>query len=174
MAKSSLYVIQVRGGTEERMRDRLLSAMPQTIEDCFIPEYETMWATHGVWKPTRAKLFPGYVFVQTSDPKNLVSKLASIPAFTRLLGINGEKIIPLTEDEIAWMSVFTTADSHLVKMSQGIIEGDRVIVTEGPLRGHEAEIAKVDRHKRIAVLNVRMFNQVKQVRVGLAIVWKKK
>lgn len=35
-------------------------------------------------------------------------------------------------------------------MSEGIIEGDRVIVTRGPLRDLEASIIKIDRHKRLA------------------------
>ena len=173
MSATSLYVIQVRGGTEETMQNRLLSLAPAIVQDCFIPEYETMWATRGEWKPTRAKLFPGYIFVQTTDPAALASVLAGIPAFARLLGANGEQFVPLSDDEVAWLNVFTTADTHLVKMSQGFIEGDRVTVIRGPLKGHEAQIAKIDRHKRIAVLDVRMFNQTKQVKVGLEIVWKR-
>ena len=173
MPVSSLYVIQVRGGTEEAMRHSLLSIAPATVQECFIPEYETMWATRGEWKPTRAKLFPGYIFVKTTDPADLATVLAGIPAFARLLGANGEKFIPLSDDEVAWLNVFTTADTHLVEMSQGFNEGDRVTVIRGPLKGHEAQIAKIDRHKRIAVLDVRMFNQTKQVKVGLEIVWKR-
>ena len=173
MPAPSLYVIQVRGGTEETMRHSLLSIASDTVQDCFIPEYETMWATKGEWKPTRAKLFPGYIFVKTTDPVTLATVLAEIPAFSRLLGANGEKFIPLSDDEVAWLNVFTTADTHLVEMSRGFIEGDHVTVIRGPLKGHEAQIAKIDRHKRIAVLDVRMFNQTKQVKVGLEIVWKR-
>ena len=58
-------------------------------------------------------------------------------------------------------------------MSVGVIEGDRVIVTEGPLKGHEAQITKIDRHKRAAYLDMRMFGRHKTIKVGLEIVRKR-
>lgn len=57
-------------------------------------------------------------------------------------------------------------------MSEGIIEGDRVIVTRGPLRDLEANIIKIDRHKRLAWVDVDMCGRSKTIRVGLEIVSK--
>ena len=57
-------------------------------------------------------------------------------------------------------------------MSTGVIEGDRVIVTDGPLVGREALISKIDRHKRLAYLDMRMFGRIKTIKVGLEIVRK--
>ena len=58
-------------------------------------------------------------------------------------------------------------------MSTGVIEGDQVIVTEGPLRGYEALISMIDRHKRLAFLEMHMFGRTKIVKVGLEIVSKR-
>lgn len=173
MSTPSLYVVQVMGGTERRHRERLLAAPPNVIEDCFIPEYETMWAKRGTWEKKLVRLFPGYLFIQTKDPGVLADHLASVPDFMRLLGGSNKGFQALTAEEVAWLSAFTEAGTHVVRMSEGVIEGDRVTVTKGPLRGHEGQIARIDRHKRIAELEVRMFNQTKRVKVGLAIVWKK-
>lgn len=60
-----------------------------------------------------------------------------------------------------------------MKMSKGVIEGDRVMVTRGPLKGHEALIARIDRHKRLAWVDMDMFGRHKTIRVGLEIVSKK-
>lgn len=53
-----------------------------------------------------------------------------------------------------------------------MIEGDEVKVVKGPLRGQEAKIVKVDRHKRLAWLEMHMFGRTKVVKVGLEIVSK--
>ena len=62
--------------------------------------------------------------------------------------------------------------THTVEMSEGLIEGDKVTVTSGPLRGREAQISKIDRHKRLAWLDMRMFGSNKSIKVGLEIVSK--
>lgn len=169
MAKSALYVIQVTGGQEERARQLVLRLLPDVAEDCYTPAYEAMKKIHSEWKLCRGVLFPGYIFVQATDPAALAHRLASVPAFTRLLGGNDDSFIPLTDDEVAWLNAFTNVETHVVEMSEGVIEGDRVLVTKGPLRGHEAQIARVDRHKRIAELEVHMFGRTKRIRVGLEI-----
>ena len=54
-----------------------------------------------------------------------------------------------------------------MEFSQGVIEGDEVKVTKGPLKGQEAKIRKIDRHKRLAFLEMHMFGRTKVVKVGL-------
>ena len=131
-----------------------------------------MKRTGGQWRRVTETLFPGYIFIETSRPAEAAVALRRTPTFTRLLGGNDDKFIPLSADEVTWLEVFTTAKGHVVEMSEGIIEGDNVIVTDGPLKGHEALISKVDRHKRLAYLDMQMFGRTKTVRVGLEIVRK--
>ena len=57
-------------------------------------------------------------------------------------------------------------------MSTGYIEGDQVIVVEGPLKGYEGSIRKIDRHKRVAYLDLEGFEDVSSIKVGLEIVSK--
>ncbi len=173
MAKSSIYAIQVASGQEEHVRDLALNLLSDVIEDCFVPTYEAKKNYRGEWRVVSCHLLPGYIFVQTRDPATLLTRLASVPAFTRLLGTSGDSFTHLTDDEVAWLNAFSDMQTHVVHMSEGVIEGDKVIVTKGPLMGHEAQIAKVNRHKRIAVLEIRMFGRTKQVKVGLEIVRKR-
>lgn len=55
-------------------------------------------------------------------------------------------------------------------MSEGIIEGDQIRVLKGPLQGYEALVAKVDRHKRLAYIDLNILGRIKTVKVGLEIV----
>ena len=57
-------------------------------------------------------------------------------------------------------------------MSQGYIVGDKVNIISGPLVGYEGKIKKIDRHKRIAYIEVSLFDQVVVVQVGLEIISK--
>lgn len=173
MARSSIYVIQVTSGKEESVRKLVLRLLAPAVEDCYTPAYESMRRVRGEWKLVRGMLFPGYIFVQTSRPAAVAQGLKTVPAFTRLLGASDTSILALTSDEVAWLNAFTNAETHVVEMSEGVIEGDRVLVTKGPLRGHEGEIVFIDRHKRIAQLEVHMFGRRKRIKLGLEIVSKR-
>ena len=172
MPRSALYVIQVTAGREERVRQLVLKLLSNEVEDCYTPAYEAMKKIRGEWSVVRGTLLPGYVFVQTSNPGAVAHGLRTIPAFTRFLGNNDDSFTPLTTNEVAWLNAFTNVETHVVEMSEGIIEGDCVLVTKGPLRGHEAQIARIDRHKRLAELEVHMFGRTKRIKVGLEIVRK--
>lgn len=53
-----------------------------------------------------------------------------------------------------------------------IIENDRVQIVSGPLTGMEGSIRRIDRHKRIAHLEIEMFGRTVEMKVGLEIIKK--
>ena len=174
MPHPRIYVIQVTSGQEERTRQMLLRQLDgELLTDCYTPAYECARKVAGEWHTVTRMLFPGYVFVETSNPAELRDCLSEIPAFTRLLGASDESFLALTDDEVAWLNAFTNVETHVVEMSKGLIEGNKVVVTKGPLRGQEGQIVKVDRHKRLAELEIQMFGRTKRVRIGLEIVIKR-
>ena len=59
-----------------------------------------------------------------------------------------------------------------MKMSTGVIEGDEVVVLNGPLMGRTSLIKKIDRHKRLAYLELEMLGRKKTIKVGLEIIAK--
>lgn len=54
-------------------------------------------------------------------------------------------------------------------MSEGVIEGDVVTILSGPLMGRTSTIRKIDRHKRMAWVEVEMFGRTMLVKMGLEI-----
>lgn len=168
-----VFVVQVVGGREDKAAALIAKLARGAVEDCFVPKREVMHRKSGQWHRTLEKLFPGYVFVQTNVPEQVRDALRHVPAFTRMLTSAGDACLPLTADEVAWINATTNVDTHVMEMSEGVIEGDRVIVTRGPLKGLEAQIARIDRHKRLAWMDMNMFGRHKTIRVGLEIVSKK-
>lgn len=100
----ALYVIQVAGGREARVRDLINKLLSKYVTDCFVPRREVKRKVAGEWTFVRETLFPGYLFVETPNIQQVSDQLARVPAFTRLLGKNDEKIIPLSPDEVAWLT----------------------------------------------------------------------
>lgn len=165
------YVVQVRTGTEESIRQQCEKNIDKEVmERCFIPCYEERRHIRGEWITLKKVLFPGYVFVVTDKLDKLYQNLKSIIGLTKLLG-TGREIVPLTEEEERFLKKFGGGE-QVVVMSEGIIEQSQVKVTSGPLMGMEGYIRKIDRHKRKAWLEMELFGRKQMVQVGLEIVAK--
>lgn len=165
------YVVQVRTGTEENIRQQCEKKIDgKILEHCFVPYYEEQRRIRGEWGILRKVLFPGYVFVVTAEIEELYKNLKTIIGLTKLLG-TGQEIVPLTMDEEKFLRRFG-GDGHVVAMSEGIIEQSQVRVISGPLLGMEGYIRKIDRHKRKAWLEMELFGRKQMIQVGLEVVAK--
>ncbi len=167
------YVIQVGTHQEERARNQIEKLVdPDLYDEVFIPRYETMSYYHGEWV-TKTQLFiPGYLYVITDYANQFAEALREVPAFTRLLG-NSEYFTPLADQDIQFICAFTQRNHRVVSMSKGVIEGDEVKILQGPLMNHTGLIQKIDRHKRLAFLNIQILGREVQLKVGLEIVSKR-
>lgn len=167
------YVVQVVGGQEKRVLTLMQKIVADDLlQECFIPQYEIMRKTQGVWKKRVEVLLPGYLFVATDQPDRLMVELQKVPAFTKLLG-NNDVFIPLNDQEVTFFESFTEPQHRTVTMSEGIIDGDDIVILKGPLMYQTGLIKKIDRHKRLAYLEMSIMGRKKIVKLGLEIVEKK-
>lgn len=178
MARFGWYVVQVQTGREQAMCEviRRVCAEDQTdglsdaplLEECFSPTYVHRLKYRGEWRDVERHLLPGYVVAVTSDPAKLARKLLGVRDFTRLLTIT-ETFVPLREEERAWIDENTKAGERVIPISVGYRRGDTLVVTNGPLAGHEAMVDRVIRKKCVAVLKVHVGNKTVMTEVGLAL-----
>ena len=165
------YVVQVFTGKEEAMKAICLKMIsPKLLKKCFIPYREQMKRYEGTWHKERRILFPGYLFVITEEIKELALELNKITGFTKVLG-DKDFLVPLSSAEVKLLKRLG-GDDQVVEMSIGIIEHDKIIINEGPMQGLEGFIRKIDRHKRLARIEIEMFGQVVEAQVGVEIVSK--
>ncbi len=193
------YVIQVFTGTEERTAescrrvigiqdkdaddvlqdadsvfqgtDGILQNADTVLQKCFIPYVIRKRRYYGEWHEEKKILFPGYVFLVSDNPGELFLRLKKVPGLTKLLG-TGDEIVPLSAEEEELLKKLG-GESQVVEGSIGILEQDKIIVTEGPLQGMEGYIRKIDRHKRTAWLEVELMGRKIETQVGLEIVEKR-
>lgn len=165
------YVIQVFTGKEEKMKEMCESEISrEVLTECFIPYYEEMKKYLGEWHRERKILFPGYIFAETEQIDTLYAELKKVEGFTKILG-DRMYLLPLAEDEVKFILRFG-GEKHIVEMSKGVIENAKIIVGEGPLKGLEGCIKRIDRHRRRAEIQIEMFGRIVDAVVGLEIVKK--
>lgn len=162
------YVMQVPTGRERILQEKCMETIqPPVLEKSFLPYYDEMIKKNGVWIIERQVLFPGYVFMVTKDPEALRRELRRISGWKQLL-MTGGQIVPITPAEEEFLRQFGS-EEQIVHASRGIIADGRILVLEGPLKGREACIRKIDRHKRRAYLELHLFQEVIHTRVSLEI-----
>lgn len=164
-------MIQVYTGQETEIAGQCRNRVIGEKEDVFIPLVERMTKVRGEWVQVKARLFPGYVFIETDSPGDLYMRLKQIKAMTKLLK-TGEEITPLYKEEEEYLKNLQDAE-HVVRYSEGYIEGDRLVIISGALRGYEGKIKKLLRHKRLVVLEVPLLGREVEVTLGLGVVEKR-
>ena len=167
------YAVQVETGKEDVTKDycfRLVNK--EHFNDIFVLRFNRVKKFYGEWHQESKVMFPGYIFIDTDTPEQVYEALKNVPAFTSLLGRDKESFVPIERSKEELFKEMVN-DNYEIAMSCGLLAGDKVTITDGPLAGKEAMISKINRHKRTAALNVEMFGEKVGVTVGLEIVEKK-
>ena len=110
-------------------------------------------------------MFPDYVFLESEDGERLAKELEQYRKVLTVLG-GGDVLTPVHRDEEQFL-LGLCGGTHHSGMSRGYIRDGHTYVTEGPLQGKERLIRKIDRHKRLARLE--MPGSFRGVNVGLEI-----
>lgn len=162
------YVIQVYTGRELEIAQQCRDRVIEDGEDVFVPLAERWTKVRGERTLITSRLFPGYVFIETGRIEDFYKRLNRIYAMTKVLRI-GEEMTPLHPEEEEYLRRLG-GEEHVVKYSEGYIEGDKLVVTSGPLKDFEGRVKKILRHKRLVVLEVPLLGRTVEVTVGLGVV----
>lgn len=164
------YVARVREGREEAAaRDLRALVGPDVLQDCFAPKVELLQKRRGEWTSVVRLLYPGYVFAVSGSPRALDRRLGALSLRAGLIGRQRAAYVPLSPGEQGWLEGVLD-DRRVLRPSRGVIERGALRVDEGPLRGFEGRIRKVDRHKALAYVEVAMPSGPALLRAALAVV----
>lgn len=148
------YVVQVKTGKEERTIEAIKKHFSNDPDiDVFAPYKKSLRKYKGgVEKVVIERCFPGYVFVDTSKPKELFFGLYQIPEYTKMLGREAltYNFVPLDKDESRVIDILYSRNTNRVLEISDIVvnEGQIVRVVTGPLEGLLGKVKKVNLHKR--------------------------
>lgn len=166
------HVIQVVSGQEEK----IIKIINQENYHAFIPKQVRIWKRNNNKIRKILPLFRGYVFIETNEAlHNFLTFLniyvKPVKGFIRLLRYENLEVDTVLPHERAWIESYCDKQ-FVIEPSIAYIEGDRIVITEGPLMGHESEIKKVNRHKRTVEVELLMFDQIQRITLDCEVVSK--
>ena len=127
IASRSWYVIQTKPGNEHRVETHLSN---QEIE-VFLPLLETFQYFNGKVTPKIKPLFPNYLFAELDIDVHYY-KVKWTRGVSKILGVGSEPI-PISEKVIHTIKS-RMGENNLVKLDDGLEEGNIVQFTSGPFK----------------------------------------
>ena len=162
------YVLQVYTGDEERYME-LADPEIRGSARLMWPRRQLIIRKRGVRKKVLAPLFPGYLFLETEDlTPMMIRALKRISGFVRVLESNQDPR-PLSGRDLELVRHFL-GFGEIVRESKVIFdENRRIEVVEGPLKGLEGRIVKVDKRKGRAKVRLDLYSDSFLVDLGFEI-----
>ncbi|RKX72749.1 MAG: transcriptional antiterminator NusG [Spirochaetes bacterium] len=144
----AIYVLQVITGKELEARKMLNLLELESIEKIIFPRREMIQRKKGKRYKKIQPLFPGYLFLETEDLTDaLIHDAGRCPNVIHFLPDN-RRIKAISEDDERLLRPLLRDDGLTPLINIKFNENDRVIILEGPLKGQEGLILKVDRRRR--------------------------
>lgn len=169
--KKMWYVLETRQGEEEKCKIQCEHALDAgSYSHIFIPRYMRMKRYEGTWHTELNVLFSGYLFIDTEYPDAIEKALVPLQRLVRPVCV-GKEFVPIYAQEQRFLQEIMNAN-YIITMSKGNIIDGQYDILEGPLKNKAAAIRRLDRHKRVAEIELSLFGQTRRVKAGLEIVSK--
>lgn len=120
--------------------------------EAFIPRVEKYFKCSGFEGFQLKDMYPGYIFIKTSlNESEFKNEYFDFLKTVKRLGkiLEKDEFIALSNDEIDTLSRLFD-ESNLIRHSCGKYNGNELVIYEGPLKGFEKNVKKINRHKKIA------------------------
>jgi transcriptional antiterminator NusG len=166
------YVIQVLTTGEDDFVRKVRVLHPEL--QFIVPKRTLMIRKAGKNKAKTAPVFSGYVFleIETFVPGgDEYWAIRTTPGFFRYLRDNSMPT-ELTEDDRRLVLHFATFSGKESISKVFFDDNDRIVVKEGPLKGYEGKIVKVDRRKGRAKIVLDLYDTSFPIDMGFELVEK--
>lgn len=144
------YAARAGEGREDALARKLRSVLPaEVLEDAFCPRWEMVLKSRGEWFKVVRAMFPGYVMLASADGGALSRALSGLSFAVPMAGRRGSALSPVDAEVQGWLEG-ALDEGHVLRASEGSIRAGELTVEHGPLRGSEARVRKIDRHRSMA------------------------
>lgn len=157
------YVLFVLVAKEKK----LCSVLTKKGLNAFIPQME--YYRRDIKGIALKSLFPGYIFIRSEMKQSEFDDFLYRLEDQRdglIKQLKEDGVSALRKEEIKMFKKLLN-EKGILEMSQAFIEDKKAIVTDGPLVYYQDHIVKVDKHNKLAYLDIEFMNR--QILVGLNI-----
>lgn len=161
------YVLQVVTSREDALCEKCKRAfLGKEATQIFVPKYVWLKKVKGVRQKEVKPLFSGYLFVE-SDCPDILEKRLQLFQSVKPVCIGGG-FYPIREEEEGFLRQFL-GEEKLVRFSTGYIVDGELKVIDGALKNFSKKVRRIDRHNRLAEMEISLFGQERRIRVGLEV-----
>ena len=164
------YTISVMTASEDEFVHRLGPALG--VSRLLVPKKKLPVRRRGKISQVLKPVFPGYVFIESENIlKELEAywKIRRTPGFIRFLR-DSALPTPLSEHDVLLLRRFISFGEYADTSKVTFDENDRIVVLEGPLKGLEGQIVKVNRRKGRAKVLLDMYGEAYPIDLGFEVV----
>lgn len=167
------YAVQVWTGKERVTLEQIckaveLAGLEGVVREAFVPTRVVFEGQLAHARRVERPLFPGYLLLDAT--RRGIAQVARVvretPKFAKVLTYDGV-FLPLLPEETDLICALTQRGRRSIDVSEGFVEGGRVVVVAGPLVGQESTIKKVNRRKRAALVELSICGRRVEVELGL-------
>lgn len=168
--KKQWYALFVQSGQEERVKNILSHKLAGDL--CYsVPKRCLRERRLGKWREVKRTLFPGYVLIHCEMTEELYYQMKGTEGLVKLLR-DEEAPISIPDEELSFLSDLLDDGVDEIGFSTLYREGDQVVVTEGPLKGMEGHIKKINKRKGRAQVQMTFMGEPRIIELGVEIMSK--
>ncbi len=167
------YVVKVISGKEAKIKKLIENEIQRNklqdyVGDILVPTEKVVQIRNGKRINKDKTLFPGYIYIEANLSGELPHVVKSIPGVIGFLsGVKGGDPMPLSKKEVN--RILGKIDELAMKEENVMIPykiGDSVTVTNGPFRGFEGTIEKVNKDRKKVTVMVKFFGRKTPLELG--------
>jgi transcription termination/antitermination protein NusG len=158
------YALFVKTGSERAIQGKLKYLDFDELS-FHVPCREMRIRSNGKWVMDLQPMFPGYILAKGRITNSSYSKVRQLnDVYTWICDEGGP--LHIHPEEVALLRLLTDTDD-VIRLSRVMYEGQRISVVDGPLKGLEAIIRKVDRRKGRVKIALSVFGNEKLVDISV-------
>ncbi len=156
------FALQVKTRSEELFIKRATQSFSRGASSpvtMLFPRRRMVIRKAGAAKTTLEPVFPGYIFLEAEElTDSIYWDFRTVPGFYRFLPDNLRRA-PLEGKDLATLKHFIALGPIAEKSKVSFDGEDRIQVAEGPLKGLEGRIVKVDKRKGRAKVKLDLYDE---------------
>lgn len=152
-----MYVLLVRSGYEEKIRDELIEKGFRAA----VPTEEMHIRSGGQWRICERLIFSGYVFVECDLTNEIYYQIKDIIGVIKFLG--NAKAQPLFPDEQAYIKVLANKGKPIKASKIYTSPSGAKLIMSGFLRQYSDNVTWIDTRQRKAKLEITLYGRKKEI-----------
>lgn len=162
------HAVFVMTGDEDTVKQKIAYAFNGTEIKAVVPKRLIKERKNGIWKEKFKPLFPGYILLQGQFDTGKYYTLRTIPGIVRILKDN-KGLYRIYPDEIDIINRLM-CNGELIGTSTVLRNGDKIIISDGPLLGMEGLIISINGRKGRARIKLSILGNEKTIDLDIKLI----